>query len=85
MCATSPAGETQSEGGFKAGKVSSAALLDVQEATDKSGKPYYKFEILTRTGSGRCFRLPGRAMRGLLFVSVVLMCLWMRLWGCLRA
>lgn len=45
------AGETQSEGGFKAGKVSSAALLDVQEATDKSGKPYYKYEILTRTGA----------------------------------
>jgi len=30
--------------------VSSAALLDVQEAKDKKGKPYYKFEILTRTG-----------------------------------
>ena len=100
-----PAGETQSEGGFKSGKVSSAALLDVQvtaglltccsadplgtgpthssrsaaiasqpaslmhhshiccagksygamqivqEANDKSGKPYYKYEILTRTGA----------------------------------
>jgi hypothetical protein len=45
-------GETQSEGGFKSGKVSSAALLDVQEATDKSGKPYYKYEILTRTADG---------------------------------
>jgi hypothetical protein len=46
-----PAGETKSEGGFKPGKVSAASLLDVQEATDKSGKPYYKFEILTRTGN----------------------------------
>jgi len=45
-------GETQSEGGFKSGKVSSAALLDVQEATDKKGKPYYKYEILTRTADG---------------------------------
>jgi hypothetical protein len=45
-------GETQSEGGFKSGKVSSAALLDVQEANDKSGKPYYKYEILTRTADG---------------------------------
>lgn len=45
------AGETRSEGGFKSGKVSSAALLDVQEANDKSGKPYYKYEILTRTGA----------------------------------
>jgi hypothetical protein len=24
---------------------------DVQEANDKSGKPYYKYEILTRTGA----------------------------------
>ena len=45
------AGETQSEGGFKSGKVSSAALLGVEEATDKSGKPYYKYEVLTRTGA----------------------------------
>jgi len=34
--------------------VSSAALLDVQEANDKSGKPYYKYEILTRTGARVC-------------------------------
>ena len=32
--------------------MSSAALLDVQEATDKSGKTYYKYDILTRTGAG---------------------------------
>ena len=44
------AGETRSEGGFKENKVSVASLLDVQEATDKSGKKYYKYEILTRTG-----------------------------------
>jgi PsbP len=46
------AGETQSEGGFGKDKVSSAALLDVQEATDRSGKTYYKYDILTRTGAG---------------------------------
>lgn len=45
-------GETRSEGGFKAGKVSAASLLDVQTQTDKKGKPYYLFEILTRTADG---------------------------------
>jgi hypothetical protein len=45
-------GKTISEGGFKPGSISSAALLDVQEASDKKGKPYYKFEILTRTADG---------------------------------
>ena len=30
--------------------MSVASLLDVQEAKDKSGKLYYKYEILTRTG-----------------------------------
>lgn len=52
------AGETQSEGGFGKDKVSSAALLDVQEATDKSGKTYYKYDILTRTGAGRTGEQP---------------------------
>jgi len=45
-------GSTISEGGFKPGKISTAALLDVEEATDKKGKPYYKYEILTRTADG---------------------------------
>jgi hypothetical protein len=45
-------GETQSEGGFDKDKVSNAALLDMQEATDQSGKTYYKYEILTRTADG---------------------------------
>ncbi len=43
-------GETISEGGFKPGKVSAASLLDVATAKDSSGTPYYKYEILTRTG-----------------------------------
>ena len=48
----SAAGETRSEGGFKANAVSSASLLDVQKATDKKGKPYYKYELLTRSADG---------------------------------
>lgn len=42
----------RSEGGFAPGKVSAASVLDVQEATDKNGKKYYKFEVLTRTADG---------------------------------
>ena len=49
-CALDP-GETISEGGFQANKVSAASLLDVQSAKDKNGKTYYKYEILTRTGA----------------------------------
>ena len=45
------AGETASEGGFKGNKVSKAALLGVEEASDKKGKPYYKYELLTTTGA----------------------------------
>ena len=41
---------SRSEGGFKENKVSTASVLDVQAANDKKGKPYYKYEILTRTG-----------------------------------
>ncbi len=44
------AGETISEGGFKKNQVSSAALLDVQKATDSKGKTYYKYDILSRSG-----------------------------------
>ena len=45
-------GNTRSEGGFAANKVSAASVLDVSEATDKSGKKYYKFEVLTRSADG---------------------------------
>lgn len=45
------AGETRSEGGFAANKVSTAAVLDVFTRTDK-GKTFYMFEILTRTADG---------------------------------
>lgn len=45
-------GLTISEGGFAPGKISSAALLDMEEATDKKGKSYYKYDILTRTADG---------------------------------
>lgn len=52
---TSPVGLSRSEGGFKENKVSSASVLDVQAANDKKGKPYYKYEILTRTGRHTLF------------------------------
>lgn len=45
-------GETISEGGFAPGRVASASLLDVATETDKKGKTYYKYEILTRTADG---------------------------------
>lgn len=45
-------GETISEGGFAKNKVSSAALLDVQKATDSKGKTYYKYDILSRAADG---------------------------------
>lgn len=46
------AGETQSEGGFAPNRVSAASLLDLSVTTDKKGKKYYKYEILTRTADG---------------------------------
>ena len=55
------AGLSRSEGGFKENKVSSASVLDVQAANDKKGKPYYKYEILTRTGETRFLGLLTRA------------------------
>lgn len=42
----------RSEGGFAPGKVAAASVLDVQEATDKNGKKYYKYEVVTRTADG---------------------------------
>jgi hypothetical protein len=44
------AGESISEGGFAANRVSAASLLDVSEDTDKKGKKYYKYELLVRSG-----------------------------------
>jgi hypothetical protein len=45
-------GETQSEGGFGKDKVSKAALLGMEQATDSKGKPYYKYELLTTAADG---------------------------------
>eukprot|EP00877_Chromochloris_zofingiensis_P003308 jgi/Chrzof1/12979/Cz07g15040.t1_PSBP[v5.2] len=46
------AGETISEGGFAANRVSAASLLDVSESTDKKGKKYYKYDLLVRSADG---------------------------------
>lgn len=46
------AGETQSEGGFAPNRVSAASILDINTTTDKKGKEYYTYEILTRTADG---------------------------------
>eukprot|EP00798_Chlamydomonas_sp_ICE-L_P014545 gene14545-20585_t len=45
-------GETMSEGGFAPNRVSAASILDVQDTTDKKGRPTYFYEILTRTQDG---------------------------------
>ena len=44
-------GQTRSEGGFAANKVSTAAVLEIGSRENK-GKQYYEFEILTRTADG---------------------------------
>lgn len=44
------AGETQSEGGFAANRVSAASLLEVGTATDKKGHKLYTYGLLVRTG-----------------------------------
>jgi len=44
-------GDTQSEGGFAPGRVSTAAVLDVFTKSEK-GRTYYMYEILTRTADG---------------------------------
>ncbi len=53
-CPGLPAGETQSEGGFAPNRVSAASILDIGTTTDKKGKEYYTYEILTRTGRCNC-------------------------------
>jgi hypothetical protein len=62
------AGETQSEGGFGKDKVSKAALLGMEQATDSKGKPYYKYELLTTAGAlpavGPSLQLLHRQRRG---------------------
>ncbi|KAI8113892.1 hypothetical protein M9434_002020 [Picochlorum sp. BPE23] len=45
-------GDTVSEGGFRRGSVAAASVLDVEEATDKNGKKYYKYYVLCRTADG---------------------------------
>ncbi|GMH42440.1 hypothetical protein BSKO_10359 [Bryopsis sp. KO-2023] len=44
-------GQTQSEGGFAADRVSTASLLDI-DSTKKNGKTYYNYNILSRTADG---------------------------------
>jgi hypothetical protein len=46
------AGKTLSEGGFAPDRVGAASLLEVKTVTDKKGKPYYRYSILTRTADG---------------------------------
>ncbi|KAI8474828.1 MAG: hypothetical protein J3K34DRAFT_517910 [Monoraphidium minutum] len=46
------AGETQSEGGFAPNRVAAASLLGVSEASDKQGKKYYRYDVLTRSADG---------------------------------
>lgn len=45
-------GQTRSEGGFKPGQVSSAAILDADMVTGKDGKQHYNFHVLTRSADG---------------------------------
>lgn len=42
-------GETRSEGGFLPNKVAANSVLGVSEATDKKGRKYYKYDVLSRT------------------------------------
>lgn len=45
------AGETRSEGGFKPNAVAAASLMDVS-TFEKDGKPYVRYDVLTRTADG---------------------------------
>lgn len=44
-------GQTQSEGGFAADRVSTASVLDTQKV-EKKGKTFYNYEVFTRTADG---------------------------------
>merc|ERR1712060_341413 len=46
------AGKTISEGGFAPDRVSAASVLDVESSTDKKGKTFYRYNILSRTADG---------------------------------
>merc|ERR1711972_93013 len=46
------AGKTISEGGFAPDRVSAASVLDVESTTDKKGKTFYRYNILSRTADG---------------------------------
>mmetsp|Transcript_36689 Transcript_36689/g.44375 ORF Transcript_36689/g.44375 Transcript_36689/m.44375 type:complete len:279 (+) Transcript_36689:123-959(+) len=45
-------GETQSEGGFDANSIATGALLESEQRTDRNGRVYYTYHILTRTADG---------------------------------
>merc|ERR1739847_111157 len=45
-------GKTISEGGFAPDRVSAASVLDVDSTSDKKGKTYYRYNILSRTADG---------------------------------
>ena len=44
-------GETRSEGGFRPNSVAAASLMDVT-TFEKEGKPYVRYDVLTRTADG---------------------------------
>lgn len=44
-------GQTQSEGGFAANRVSTASVLDTSKV-EKNGKAFYNYELFTRTADG---------------------------------
>merc|ERR1712118_560021 len=46
------AGQTISEGGFAPDRVSAASVLDLESTTDKKGKTFYRYNILSRTADG---------------------------------
>merc|ERR1719159_1613711 len=46
------AGKTMSEGGFAPDRVSAASVLDLESSTDKKGKTFYRYNILSRTADG---------------------------------
>merc|ERR1719298_295728 len=46
------AGKTISEGGFAPDRVSAASVLDLESTTDKKGKTFYRYNILSRSADG---------------------------------
>merc|ERR1712124_163679 len=45
-------GKTISEGGFAPDRVSAASVLDLESTTDKKGRTFYRYNILSRTADG---------------------------------